>query len=451
MPSMPKNLFSNRKLLYIIFPLTLISLIIDISISNITDLINPQATSHYGILTFVVLSTICLFGMYYMYNYLRRIFSHSEIIFKHSSYQKVLTIVFFSIILINCILVAEILIYQNYEINFLIILVTISYGTAFVLFLTLARRFLIWFTMKKSVVLILYAAAIIVMSFNMITSLIEFTTIIYYNESNGLHSTNSTFVTASTPVNFTQPFEENSPLGIVSNAQFYSVDVYFVISWLATGLFLYHYSRRIGRVKYWSLISIIIFYYLYYYNSLWQIPISSLDESSIPIILINTYSLTVGGIIFGIGFFLMARLVEVKSQLREYLIFCGIGLALFYNCANATVYQNPYPPFGILNVSFVSLASLYIFAGLSFAAISVSKDVELRRMIANYTKNNYNPVANIGSAEKGVKTRDAIVSTIERNKIILEESDGIDTSVTHEEVSEMVDNAIKELKRKKQV
>jgi hypothetical protein len=147
----------------------------------------------------------------------------------------------------------------------------------------------------------------------------------------------------------------------------------------------------------------------------------------------------------------MARSVEVKSQLREYLILCGIGLAVFYNCANATVYQNPYPPFGILNVSFVSLASLYIFAGLSFAAISVSKDLELRRMIANYTKNNYNPIANIGSAEKSVKTRDAIVSTIERNKILLEESDGIDISVTHEEVSEMVDNAIKELKRKKQV
>jgi hypothetical protein len=449
--SLSSLLFRNRNLLFIIFLITLVCLIIDISISNITDLIPTEATSPYGILSYIALNIITLSGMYYMYRYVTQMHSKSGPLFGKASYRKVLSLIFYSIIIFNCVLIFQVVLYHNYDINLMVVLITLSYGTAFTLFAILAKRFFAWFRTRRSIVVVLYAAATAVMSFNMITSLIEFDAILIHNEIKGFYPTNSSIVTASTPVNFTRPFATDSPVDIISNAQFYSVDVYFVLSWLATGLFLFHYSKRIGQIKYWILISIIVFYYFYYYFSLWEgiLPISSLDESSIPIILVNTYSLTTGGIIFGIGFFLMAKSVRTTSPLRDYLIFCGVGLTLFFNSANATVFQNPYPPFGILNVSFVSLSSLFIFVGLNFAALSVSKDMELRKNIIKFTKDSFNPIANIGSAEEEISLKERILKTIDHNKAVLEQTDGINSSLTSQEVSKMVDKVMQEMKNKK--
>lgn len=357
------RLFNNRKLLLASFLIVLACLIIDVSISNISDLIQPELTTMYGIAVYVMLSIIGLFGMYYMQRYVSNLSSKSGLFFRNSIYQNLLSVIFYVIIIFNVVLIFQALVSQNYNVNFFIIIVTLSYGIAVILFGILSIKFFGWFKTRRSIVLVLYAAATAVMSFNMITSIIEFDAIIYHNESYGFYPTNNSVVTANTPVNFTIPFAPNSFEDAVSNAQFYSVDVYFVLAWLATGLFLFHYSKRIGRIKYWILISVIVFYYFYYYFSLWEgiLPISAMDETSIPIILINTYSLTTGGIIFGIGFFLMARSVATNSSLRDYLIFCGIGLTLFFNSANATVFQNPYPPFGILNVSYVSLSSFFLY------------------------------------------------------------------------------------------
>ncbi len=438
----------GQKINLLIFVITLICLIIDISFSNIADLINQEITSSYGIITYVTLTVICLFGMYYMYKNTKQ--SYSEHMGKNI-YRKMLTLVFYSIIFLNGILTLQVLISQGYDARLLIALITISYGIAFILFVALAIRFFNWFRSRRSVVVIIYAVATVIMSFNMITSLFEFSAVIYHNESNGFYPTNSSFVNSLTPVNFTRPFEPDSYIEIISNAQFFSVDVYFVLCWLATGLFLFHYSERIGKVKYWILISGIVFYYFYYYFSLWEgvLPISSLDESSIPIILVNTYSLTTGGIIFGIGFFLMAKSLKMKSPIRDYLIFSGMGFTLFFNCANATVYQNPYPPFGILNVSFVSLASLFITTGLTFAAFSVSKDVELKRNIIKSTRDNYNPIAKIGSAQDTFRLKEKIVQIIDHKKEVLDQSDGIESSLTKDEVNTMIDDIMREIRKSK--
>jgi hypothetical protein len=365
--------------------------------------------------------------------------------------RKILRFLFYIIISLNIALIFQVTILTYYDANFLIALITISFGVATTLFTIISIRFFAWFRTKKSIVVVLYAAGTAVMSFNMLASLIEFDAIIYHNEKLGFYPTNTSLVTATTPVNFTIPFKPNSAGDFVSNAQFYSVDVYFVLMWLATGLFLFHYSKRIGQIKYWILISVIVIYYFYYYFSLWEgiLPISEMDETSIPIILVNTYSLTTGGIIFGIGFFLMARSVKVTSPVRDYLIFCGIGLTLFFNSANATVFQTPFPPFGILNISFVSISSLFIFIGLNFAALSVSKDTELRRNIIKFTKDNFNPIANISSAEDEMRIKEKILKTIDHNKELIEQTDGVSTSMTNQEVSQLVDKIMQQVKGKK--
>ncbi len=57
-------------------------------------------------------------------------------------------------------------------------------------------------------------------------------------------------------------------------------------------------------------------------------------------------------------------------------------------------------------------------------------------------------IANIGSAEE-ISLKERILKNIDHNKEVLEQTDGIDSSLTSQEVSKMVDKVMQEIKNKK--
>lgn len=75
----------------------------------------------------------------------------------------------------------------------------------------------------------------------------------------------------------------------------------------------------------------------------------------------------------------------------------------------------------------------------------------MRRNIVKFTKDNFNPIANIGSAEDELRIKDAILKTIDQNKEILEQTDGVSSSMTDQEVRELVDKVMQEVRNKKNV
>ena len=105
--------------------------------------------------------------------------------------------------------------------------------------------------------------------------------------------------------------------------------------------------------------------------------------------IIFTLGSVIGGILFGLPFWIVARNVgkyegKDKEKLMNYLNICGYGMALFFASGSVTILQTPYPPFGLVTVSLIGMSSYLILVGLYYSAISVSQDIRLRKSIRQF-------------------------------------------------------------------
>jgi hypothetical protein len=149
-----------------------------------------------------------------------------------------------------------------------------------------------------------------------------------------------------------------------------SSGVTFVLFWLGTVLLLQSYRKRIGTIKYWT----IMFVPLLYFLSQFQHVVASMllfDYSSdnpmllsIVYVLMLEVSTPVGGILFGLAFMLVARKIQ-NAKVKGYLVISGIGiLLLLMSYRPQEIITAPFPPFGLLSASFMGLASYLIFVGI---------------------------------------------------------------------------------------
>lgn len=93
-----------------------------------------------------------------------------------------------------------------------------------------------------------------------------------------------------------------------------------------------------------------------------------------------------GGVFFAIGFWTMARSIKNKA-IKNYLGLTGFGILLIFVATQATsVLIAPYPPFGIIALSSLALASDLTFIGIYFTALSIAKETNLRIEVSKKVK-----------------------------------------------------------------
>ena len=83
-------------------------------------------------------------------------------------------------------------------------------------------------------------------------------------------------------------------------------------------------------------------------------------------------------------------------------------------------------------VCFIGI-TVYYFS-LTLSAFTVSKDVELRRNITKSTKANNDPITKISSAQETLKFKEKILCAIDHNKEQIEQTHGISSSLTDEDL-----------------
>ena len=152
----------------------------------------------------------------------------------------------------------------------------------------------------------------------------------------------------------------------------------FITTWVATALLLRHYSLRLGKLKYWIVVSLPLVYFLLqfvafilhsYVSFLSNNPISY----NILITLLFTLSKPVRRILFGIAFWVMAKNIPSQNVVKDYLIISGYGLLLLFLSDQAlTLIAIPYPPFGLVTISIIGLSCYLIVVGIYSSAISVA-------------------------------------------------------------------------------
>jgi hypothetical protein len=193
-------------------------------------------------------------------------------------------------------------------------------------------------------------------------------------------------------------------------------------------------------------------YYISYYQTFNpSSPVTAAISSNlmIPIYLITT-STTLCGILFGLGFWSLARALPADSRVKDYMIITACGFILYFNCGQATVLQAAYPPYGLANVSFVGLASFLILVGLYNSAISVAQDAKLRKSIKNSTLQQSSKLLDtIGTAQMTEEIENKVLRMTKDSALTLTQQSGVEPSLTENEIKLYIDKVLDEVKTKR--
>ena len=228
----------------------------------------------------------------------------------------------------------------------------------------------------------------------------------------------------------------------------------FVVTWFATVLLLRHYSTKIGRAKYWIIVSIPLVYFLSQFQTI-LLGIFTPFRLSDPILFGLTYTLVfsaskpLGGILFGAAFWIVSRGLG-HGQVKDYMIISGYGLLLLFTANQHQIIQlNPYPPFGLPTICYVGLASYLILIGIYSSALSVANDVALRRSIRRSVQENSSLLGNIGEAQFEDQLQKTVIrKTTDLSEKMIQET-GVASSLEERDIHDYVIMAINEAKRAK--
>jgi hypothetical protein len=164
----------------------------------------------------------------------------------------------------------------------------------------------------------------------------------------------------------------------------------FFSIWITTAILMNYYREKlINAILYWVILSIPFVYFIitYFYQYILGNILSSfleIDPISVSIILgiFLALSKPIGGLLFGFVFWNISRIIAYERNIKTYMIISGWGILLIFSSNQATTQiVIPYPPFGLVTITILVVASYLMFIGIYNSATLVSANNELRRTI----------------------------------------------------------------------
>jgi hypothetical protein len=158
----------------------------------------------------------------------------------------------------------------------------------------------------------------------------------------------------------------------------------------------------------------------------------------------------VGGILFGIAFWTVAKNIGHGSVVRDYIVISAYGFILLFISEQAiTLTLVSYPPFGLITISFVGLSSYLILVGIYASAISIGEDMKLRQSIRKYTLTESKLLDSIGTAQLEQEIQRRVITMTREHQHIIEEEIGIQSSINEDDIKQYVVEVLKTIKRNK--
>jgi hypothetical protein len=400
----------GSKGIFLLICFIIIISIVDTSIVKISAFTGGLSSTGSSIAIFAVMSVIFAVGQYLILGFVRRDNekNSSNERLRLSTIGKVVSIIQYALIAIFASLILQMLFTSSYNVLFLEVVIWMSYILGIALLGFLSQRFLSWFRSNHNPVVLAYSLAIMMISINAV-----FTVLYVTNE---LTSKPANIQPEITPV---APY--SSVYDIFNSGYVVTSVMSFILTWVATVLLLHNYSRKLGRAKYWILVSIPLVYFLSQFQPLFLNVFEPLRLSE-PILFGVVYTLffsatvPAGAILFGIAFWSVARNMN-RNIVKQYMMISAYGMMLLFSSNQAAgLVLIPYPPFGLVTVSYFGLESYLLLIGIYSSAISVAEDSNLRRSIRGFAMKESRLLDSIGMAQMEQEIQKKVIEFTRQNQ-----------------------------------
>jgi hypothetical protein len=375
---------------------------------------------------------------------------NAEIIRKGHFIQIANNAVTFSQYFLNAVLLLiafQIVSNSSYFTNVLLLGSVISYGASIFVMAILTILFFLWYRQNKSFNILMYGSA----TLSAIASLLFIAVLTLYILP-GLS-------TDRNAASFTNQFDFSDATrgSLVYLAALYNA-ISFLLFWTSTIILLKHYSRKIGKAKFWPLMSIPIISFVIQYTIITPILASTATtnntsnnnnylEVDYVTILGSVFPVISGGLLYGIPFFITSRKINQEKTLRKYLVIAAVGSIFFQLTGSGQSYSAPYPPFGFVTLALTPLACYLLMIGIYSSSISISSDARLRREIRKYAMEEAKLIGDIGLANISQSIENKVLEFAKKETENLVEEKGIYPSMSDEEVQEYMVLVMKEVKQ----
>lgn len=337
-------------------------------------------------------------------------------------------------------LVIQILVLGKYSIYPLIFASYVTNFFAAALLVIFAIRFVSWYRNKKhSIGILLYALAFLILATSEVMAGFG---------SEYLLSQQDQMITPQTKVEYAN-FPEGSILNTFFSYYRYIDYSSFLLTLLASALLLYHYSKKTNAPVMTLIIALPILGYTATILDALNIYDTDSNPNLVSYYIFQSLASISGGILFAFSFwFISKRLPE--SPVKTFLKVTALGFILLYISNHVDVTSAPYPPYGIISLSLLPLASYFVLFGLYSSALSLSQDITLRQHLRSMARNDKNLLSSIGTAQMETEVNRAIgelKEVADEQEKELAEKTGIETPIAENEVEDYLKQVIEEVSK----
>jgi hypothetical protein len=236
------------------------------------------------------------------------------------------------------------------------------------------------------------------------------------------------------------------------------ITVSFVFTWAITTMLLRQYyqqrvsQQRVGKMPVTLLILLtipLVLYMIGRYTELYTLfsgIVWRWDDFENAYLFKSIFraGLIAGSVMFGVAFLVVARKIEA-GKIRDYFTIAAIGAMMM---SITTAPSGLQETFGVAGRALMLLASFMLCAGFYLSAVHMAQDARLRRVIkASAGSKVFGAMA---AAQLGQETEKRVLDVIEKEREIIKEQTGIQTSLEQKDVKTYLDSVLLEIQSKKE-
>ena len=437
---------SGLPIFFVIFATTTFFLSLDSVIGYVSDFLVEQNTSSFGISLFVCISTVFILGSLALYRFITNTTANIR---ANSIHLRILHIVSLAtvlvLIVILLILLTEILLFTEYNLILLVVTATISPTVAAGVMVVSSYMLTLWYRFNRSsYVVLIFALAFSINIYAFMYSMIR--------DMSGLMEKDQVITPQSEVVYSSDTYEPGSIEMLLFNIYKYAATASFLLLLVGSAIMLRHYSSKVGRAKFWTLVLLPSLYYVSILLDTLGIYTPESETDLFNYYIYSSLNGIVGGALLGFLFWSISRTMRPNKSVSNYLVICSYGFVLLSIATVGQVSVAAYPPFGFATYAMLTLSSYMIIIGLYAAASSISQDVRLRQYIKDLTRKDSSFLAAIGHAqlEKQVQSKASdLEHVVKEQRMELEKKSGVQSSIQEQDIKQYLLEVLQEVDKHK--